>query len=214
MEEARERNGAARLTRRMLKRWEFWLGILGIAFTIIIVLAFIQRWQGIQRFEAYGYLGAFIISILGGATILAPIPMTPAIFALGSVMKPAFAPALGPVFVGLAAGLGETIGGITIYMTGYSSGSAVLTGRNARLQSAYARVMGWMERRGSLIIFVVSAVINPFFYPAAIAAGVLRFGLRRFILITWVGKSIKGISVAAAGYWGLGSLLRALGLPV
>lgn len=200
--------------RSTLKKWTFWVGALGIAFTIAIIIGIILYRDRLQEFQQYGYLGAFLISIFGGATILAPIPMTPMIFALGTVMKPLFAPALGPVFVGFCAGAGETIGGIVIYMTGYSGGSAVLTRRNKRLESAYDRVLGWMRKRGSLILFILSAVINPFFYPAAITAGVLRFGMRRFILITFLGKTIKGMSVAAAGYWGLGSILRALGLPI
>lgn len=197
-----------------LKKWTFWVGALGIAFTIAVIVGIVLYWDRLQEFQQYGYLGAFLISIFGGATILAPIPMTPMIFALGTVMKPLFAPYLGPVFVGICAGAGETIGGIAIYMTGYSGGSAILTRRNKRLEAAYARVMGWMRKRGSLILFIVSAVINPFFYPAAITAGVLKFGMRRFILITFLGKTIKGMTVAAAGYWGLGSILRALGLPI
>jgi len=159
-------------------------------------------------------LGAFIISVFGGATILAPIPMTPVVFALGTVAKPAFAPYLGPVFIGAAAGLGETIGGLSIYMTGYGGGTAITGINYGKIQTVYLRLMHWMERRGSLVLFVLSAVLNPFFYPAAIAAGALRFGIRRYFLICWAGKTIKGISVAAAGYWGLGAILRALGVPI
>jgi len=57
-------------------------------------------------------------------------------------------------------------------------------------------------------------VLNPLFYPAALTAGALKFGIRRFFLICWAGKTIKGISVAAAGYWGLAGLLKALGVPL
>ena len=64
------------------------------------------------------------------------------------------------------------------------------------------------------LLFFLSAVINPFFYPAALTAGALKFGIKKFFFICWAGKTIKGISVAAAGYWGLGSILRALGVPI
>jgi hypothetical protein len=57
-------------------------------------------------------------------------------------------------------------------------------------------------------------VLNPFFYPAALAAGALRFGLKRYLLICSAGKIIKGMTVAYAGYWGLRELLRMLGMPV
>ena len=146
--------------------------------TVAIIVGVVFYWEELRKLGGYGYLGAFIISVFGGATIIAPIPMTPVVFALGTVMKPAFAR------------------------------------KRGKLEAAYARVMSWMERRGSLILFLLSAVLNPFFYPAALSAGALRFSIRRFFLICWCGKTVKGITVAAAGYWGLGSLLRALGVPI
>ena len=200
--------------RGRLGRWEYYLGIAGLILTIGIAVVVIFYWENVREFQQYGYLGAFLISVFGGATILAPIPMTPVVFALGTVTKPAFAPYLGPVFIGAAAGIGETLGGLTIYMTGYGGGAAIAGLNFGKVQRLYLRLMNWMQRRGSLTLFVLSAVLNPFFYPAAIAAGALRFGIRRYFLICWAGKTIKGISVAAAGYWGLGSILRALGVPI
>ena len=198
----------------ILKRWEYHVGILGIVLTVGLAVAVIFFWEDVRAFEQYGYLGAFIISLFGGATILAPIPMTPVIFALGAVMRPSFAPYLGPVFVGAAAGLGETIGGLSIYMTGYGGGAALHDIEHDKVRATYLRMLRWVERRGSLTLFALSAVLNPLFYPAALAAGALRFGIQRYFLICWAGKTIKGISVAMVGYWGLGGLLRMLGVPV
>jgi len=200
--------------KRASKRWEYYVGIGGIVITVVVVLAVLFYWEQIRALEHYGYLGAFVISIFGGATIIAPIPMTPVVFALGTVMRPDFAPYMGPIFVGIAAGLGETLGGISIYMTGYGGGTALQDMKEGKIKSAYMRMTSWVERRGSLTLFVLSAVVNPFFYPAALAAGALRFGIWRYFFICLIGKTIKGITVAAAGYWGLGSILRALGVPV
>jgi uncharacterized membrane protein YdjX (TVP38/TMEM64 family) len=99
-------------------------------------------------------------------------------------------------------------------MTGYGGGTALHDIKQGKIKAAYTRMLGWVERRGSLTLFALSAVLNPFFYPAALAAGALRFGIKRYFLICWAGKTIKGITVAAAGYWGLGAILRALGVPV
>jgi len=188
--------------------------MIGLALAIVVVLLVLFRWQEIQKLGNYGYLGAFLISVFGGATIIAPVPMTPAVFTLGMVMKPAFAPYLGPVFVGLAAGLGDAIGGATIYMTGYGGGAAITSRSYGRFQGFYERLMRWMQRRGSLVLFCVSAVVNPFFYPVALAAGASKFGIKKFFLIALGGKSLKAMTVAAAGYWGLGSLLRSFGIPI
>ena len=200
---------------RILKRWEYWLGVIGLVLTIAIIAVVVRYIDDIQALRGwYGYVGAFLIGVFGGATYIAPVPMLPTIFILGTVIRPSFAPYLGPVFVGVAAGLGETIGALTIYMTGYGSGAAIVSTKHTRLRAIYSRILSWMERRGSLVLFIFSSVLNPFFYPIAIAAGATRFGLRKYTLICIAGKSIRGITVAAAGYWGLGSLLRALGVPI
>jgi len=198
----------------IIKRREYWIGVAGLVLTVGVVVAVILYFDDIQALGGYGYLGAFLIGVFGGATYIAPVPMLPVIFVLGTVLKPSFAPYLGPVFVGVAAGLGETIGALTIYMTGYGGGAAIASSKHAKVRAIYSRILGWMKRRGSLILFIFSAVINPFFYPIAITAGATRFSLKKYILICIVGKTIKGITVAAAGYWGLGSILRALGVPI
>jgi membrane protein DedA with SNARE-associated domain len=61
---------------------------------------------------------------------------------------------------------------------------------------------------------VLSATINPLFYPAALAAGALRFKLWKFTVICLAGKIIKGMAVAFAGYYGLRQVLHWFGIQV
>ena len=183
------------------------VGIVGVVATLLMAVAVIYFWEFVRALEGYGYVGAFLISVFGGATIIVPVPMLAVVFALGGVMKY-------PVIVGMAAGLGETLGALTIYMTGYGGGTPFAHSSHGRMQAVYSRLMRWMEQRGSLILFVLSAVLNPFFYPAALAAGALRFGIWKYFVICWAGKTVKGLTVAYAGFWGLRGLLRILGMPV
>lgn len=192
----------------------YYLGVLGVVLTIAMAVAVVYYWKEMQSLQQWGYLGVFIISILGGATVLVPVPMLAVQFALGAVLKPEIGAFLGPIFVGLAAGLGETLGALTIYITGHGGGAVLANSRHGRIQAAYERLMCWMERRGSLTLFILSAIVNPFFYPAALSCGALRFGIKRYFFICWAGKTIKGFTVAFAGYWGLGSLLRLFGIPL
>ena len=192
--------------RMILGSRQYYIGALGIILSMVMAVAIIYFWEDVLVLEGYGYAGAFIISMLGGATILAPVPMTPMVFALGGVLN--------PVFVGVAAGLGEALGGLAIYMTGFSSRAALISSSHGKIQAVYLRMLKWVERRGSLTLFFLSAVLNPFFYPAGLAAGAVRFGIRRYFLICWGGKTIKGMTIAFAGYWGLQGLLRMLGMPV
>jgi membrane protein DedA with SNARE-associated domain len=129
------------------------------------------------------------------------------VLALGGIMPYTW-------LVGLSAAAGELIGAIIIYMTGHGASSALSQSKHGIIQSSYERLLGLMERRGPLTLFIVASVVNPFFYPAALAAGALRFGLKKYILIVFAGKIIKGMTVVYAGYFGLKGLFRALGITL
>lgn len=183
------------------------LATVSIVLTLLMAIAVVYFWGFVRALEGYGYLGAFLISIMGGATIIVPVPMLAIVFALGGVMKYTW-------LVGLVAGFGETLGALTIYITGYGGGAALYNSRHGKIQAAYERMMRLMERRGSITLFILASVLNPFFYPAALAAGALRFGIRKYFLICFLGKTIKGLTVVYAGYWGLRGLLQMMGMPV
>ncbi len=196
-----------------LKRWEYWVGILSVVFTIALAALIVFKWEAVQALEGYGYVGGFAISALGGATVVIPVPMLAVQFALGGVLKPWFGPEfMAPVFVGLVCSLGETLGALTIYFTGYGGGMPFAHTEAGRIQRAYLRLMRLMERRGSITLFLLSAIINPFFYPAALAAGALRLGIRKYFLVCFAGKTIKCTAIAYAGYFGLRGIFSALGI--
>ena len=159
---------------------------------IVIVLAMIALSVAIylarNRFAALaavGYPGIFLVSLLGNATLILPAPSLILVFSMGSAL---------PFFlVGLAAGIGEALGELTGYAAGVG-GRVVIERRET-----YERLHRWMQRRGALTIFVLSVIPNPLFDLAGIAAGSLRYPLWRFLLICWLGKTIKTTLVAWAG---------------
>ncbi len=183
------------------------LGIVGLLITVGLAVMVIYFRDSVEALEQYGYLGAFLISIFGGATVIIPVPMLAVIFALGAVMKYTW-------LVGIAAGLGETMGALAIYLTGRGAGTALYNSKRSRIAAAYERIMQLMERRGSLTLFLVSSVINPFFYPAALTAGAVRFNIRKYLIICIIGKIIKDTTVAYAGYWGLRGIFQILGIAL
>lgn len=134
---------------------------------------------------AIGYAGIFLVSLLSSATIILPAPSLALVFAMGSALPPAL--------VGLAAGMGETLGELTGYLAGIG-GRAIIED-----QRAYAQMEKWMKRGGDVTILLLSIIPNPLFDLAGIAAGTLRFPLWRFLLICLVGKTIKTTFVAWAG---------------
>lgn len=192
------------------KKLAYTLGIVGVILTILMFAAIVYYGEEIGRLKQYGYIGAFFISILGGATIIIPVPMLAVVFALGGAMHDPWSALL----LAISAALGELVGALTIYMTGHGAGRAIMSSKHGRVQSAYERMLGLMERRGPLTLFIVASVINPFFYPAALAAGALRFGLKKYIFIVLAGKLIKCSTVVYAGYFGLKGLFRAIGIDI
>ena len=210
------------------KGWRQYLLIsIGILLTVLLAGGVFYFWEEIQQAEGYGYAGGFVVSLLGGITII-PVPSLLVIFTLGH--------ALNPVYVGLVSGLGEALGGITVYLTG-AGGGAIWSKLRSRQQvvynqsssehhsstpvesevwskgqTFYNRLVGLVGRRGSFwVVFAASAMIVSPFYFAGLAAGTLRMDLKKFFLASWAGKTVKGLCIASAGYWGLHLLLQWFG---
>ncbi len=191
-------------------RWPFVIGVLGITLTLAMTVFIILFHKEMESLKQYGYIGAFLISVLGGATIIIPVPMQAVTFALGGAMSTP----LQVVFLGLSAAAGELVGAYSIYMTGRGAGQALSSAKSGRIQHLYERMLGIMERRGPIVLFLVASVVNPFFYPTAMAAGALRIGLWKYTVIVLFGKIIKCMTVVFLGYYGLGTILRAVGIGV
>jgi membrane protein YqaA with SNARE-associated domain len=188
-------------------RLAYTLGIIGVILTLLMAAAIVLYDEQVKDMQQYGYVGAFLISILGGATIIIPVPMLAIVFALGGVMPY-------PWLVAISAALGELVGALTIYMTGHGAGRAISSSKHGKIQKAYERMLDLMERRGAITLFAVTSIVNPFFYPAAFACGALHFGLKKYIAIVLVGKIIKCMTVVYAGYWGLKGIFRAIGIEL
>ena len=158
-----------------------------LVFAILIsVLIFVYRDQ-LVRFSSYGYVGVFAVSVIGNATVLLPVPSLAATFITGGVFN--------PVIVGVVSGAGMAIGELSGYLAGYGGGAIVRTEDRVR----YARMENWMRQYGGWTIFVLSTIPNPLFDLAGIAAGALHYPIWRFLLICFLGKTIKGLALALAG---------------
>jgi uncharacterized membrane protein YdjX (TVP38/TMEM64 family) len=168
---------------------DLYLRILVLILVLGITACIFVFRDRVTNLAGYGYLGAFLISLLSSATIILPVPGIAVIFALGATYD--------PYLVGLAAGAGSALGELSGYMAGYS-GQGVF-----RKSKTYLRMEHWMERRGSLVIFVLAFVPNPIFDLAGAAAGILKYPVWKFLLVCFLGKTPKSILVALAGAWTL-----------
>jgi len=188
--------------KKVFAKKKLYLGILALVITFLFCAVAIYYWEYITRLKGYGYLGVFIISLVAGSIMVLPIPYVAVVFTMGGILNPAL--------VGASSGLGASIGAMTIYLTGYGGGSLF----QKVSDPLYSRLTNWAQRRGSVAVFIMSAVFNPLFIPMTIILAMLRFRLWKFFLLCWAGNTVKSMAIAYAGYFGLRSLLRSLGVEI
>ena len=150
---------------------------LAVGISLAIVW-FTNRYQAeLRNLGNYGYLGLFVISIIGNATLILPAPVFVVACAAGVVY--------GPLGVGIVAGAGSAIGELTGYMAGAGGKALIPQGQ------LYERLHRFMQRRGMLAIFLLAAIPNPIFDVGGIIAGVLQMKAWKFLVAAALGKSIR-----------------------
>jgi len=190
------------------------LSVLFLLTTAISIFLVLYYWQEIARLQKYGYLGIFVIAFVAGSSIPTPISYLLLTFTFGGI--PTASGIWHPALVGIAGGLGAGVGGTLVYLMGrggrrFFPGIRHYSVDEAASNKMAARFVNWAQRRGSVVVFVMSAMLNPAFAPMAIAMGALRFRLAKFLAMCIAGNTVKAALVAYAGYLGLGSILRWLG---
>ncbi len=165
------------------------LRILAIAAVIGITVYIYSIRDHVEEFAAYGYPGIFLIALMANATVFLPAPGVAVVFAMGSIFN--------PIGVALAAGTGGALGELSGYLAGFS-GQAVV-----EKTDVYNKISPWIEKYGGWAILVLSAIPNPFFDIAGIAAGMAKMKPWRFLFFCWIGQLIKMAIFAYAGAYSI-----------
>lgn len=162
---------------------------LMIGFSIGIAIVIYATRDVVQKYAQYGYLGVFIISVLGNATLIFPAP---------SFTVVAFGAVLNPYLVGVLAGCGAAVG----EMTGYTLGLGISPDldEGASIAGLGEKEMKWLrwlrpkfQRWGAIVIFVLAAIPNPIFDMGGILAGMARMAWWKFLLAAVLGKTVRFI---------------------
>jgi membrane protein YqaA with SNARE-associated domain len=145
----------------------------------LAIMWFTNRYQQELRDlgDEYGYIGLFLISLIGNATLIIPAPVFVVACAAGVLY--------GPIGVGVVAGLGSALGELTGYMAGAGGKALIPQGKR------YAQLTRFMQRHGMLTIFLLGAIPNPIFDVGGLIAGALRMKVWKFVLAAWAGKAIR-----------------------
>jgi membrane protein YqaA with SNARE-associated domain len=150
-----------------------------------LILVFRDR---IRNLYQYGYAGIFFVTMLANATVLVPVPGFALVFAMGAVLN--------PLVTAVIAGLGAATGELTGYLLGYSGQGLIESSEHA------VQIYTWIQshkRFAGLAILALSAIPNPFFDIAGMAAGALKMPVLVFWGACAIGSIIKMIMIAYLG---------------
>lgn len=155
--------------------------LLSFAISALIILSRNE----LARLQGYGYLGIFLISVLGNATVIVPAPVIVTAFIGGGIYN--------PLVVGLLSGIGASFGELTGYMMGFGGQTAIKNNKH------YKKVEGWMKKNGFLTIFLLALIPNPAFDLAGIISGISNYPMKKFFSATVLGKVTRYIVIAFLG---------------
>ena len=102
---------------------------------------------------------------------------------------------LNPYIVGVVAGIGSGLGEIT----GYSVGAGASNIVKKELDGRFKKWKEWIRKMIFFAIFVLSAIPNPAFDVAGIAAGSIGIDWKRFLLACVIGRTARYVLLAYLG---------------
>lgn len=155
---------------------------------LMLLLSILLLQVNFASLGEYGYLGVFLIVLLGNATVIVPAPAFVTAFAAGRTLNPWLVGGIS----GVGAGIGET--------TGYLVGRA---GRNVIGEHPkFMRITAQVKRWGAWAVFGFAVIPNPLMDVAGMAAGVLRLPFWKYLLACSAGKIIRFTILALIGHYG------------
>ena len=148
-------------------------------------LIHIQEWL-FSLVIQYGYLGVFLISLIGALSIVIPIPYTVLIFTCGHYLD--------PVLVALVGGVGSALGEISGYALGYA-GRIVTSEERKRKMDYFLRLF---NRHGAITVFIFALTPLPddlLFIPL----GIVRYSFFKAFIPCLLGKILMCFLLAYGG---------------
>ena len=161
-----------------------WGAVLSLVGTVILTVGLVLIPFDASRFGNASYGALFIITLLTNATVILPAP------GIAAVMQ--FAKTLNPLLVGVVAGIAAGLGESTGWLMGRSSRDLTQLDKTATGR----RVVSWVQRRGTLTVFVLAAIPLPVIDLAGLAAGAMGMPWWRYVGACMLGKTVRFTLVA------------------
>lgn len=150
----------------------------------------IRPWL-ITNAETYGYAGMFVLAFLGGITTLVPLPYFVVVISLGAI-------GLNPYLIGLAAGLGATLGDTVSYFVGYHGKNFFSSGSQRFFDRIRLGLTRWPALT-PLFLFLYGAIVPLPDDLVIIPLGLVRHHYFSTVIPVGLGKIVMNTNLALGG---------------
>lgn len=176
--------GFAKFLERKEKKHKVFFAIVFALCTLLLFLPiFIQIKY--QEFRTLGLIGVFLLNALGSATVFLPAP---AFLSVGISATQS-----DPLLVSFIAALGSSIGESATFLFGFSSTHFIDFKKH---KTIYHLTRTLLHKWNGLLIPVFSFIPNPVFDGLGILAGITHYPIKKFIVLTFIGRFLRNILIA------------------
>ncbi|OGG13206.1 hypothetical protein A3D77_00600 [Candidatus Gottesmanbacteria bacterium RIFCSPHIGHO2_02_FULL_39_11] len=168
----------------------FWFRLGIFVFCVLLLLFVFDNREYLGHFKKLGYLGIFLVNVVGSSTVFLPLPSIISVFVSGSVWN--------PVWVGIVSGIGNSVGELVGYFLGFG-GRGIYDHLRQGEKKMILRLEGWFKKGGFLLIVFSAMIPIPIFDFVGITAGLMNYPIWKFILATALGRILRNIIIAWSG---------------
>lgn len=139
----------------------------------------------------FSYLGVFIVSVISSSTLFLPFPLYLVIFLASGL-------GLNPFLTGIISGVGSALGELSGYFVG-AGGRYIVEEKKRKRSKVIKSLANFFERFGFVTIVIAALLPFPFDF-IGILSGASAYNIKKFLLATIIGKSIKTLLIAYLGF--------------
>ena len=175
----------------LVQHQKFLTRVSPLAISAAFIATGLVLWTtGTFNIETAGYTSIWFLAFIGAALVFLPVSALAAVCVAATVD-------LNPFLIAVVAASAEAVGELTGYLAGMGGKSFFERNR------FYLRFKNLFSRYAALTLLVGSTIPNPLFDVMGVAAGSILYPVRKFLLLVFIGKTIKFTWVALGCYYGV-----------
>lgn len=208
---------SSRKSKKKENDFEYKLMLIFGGFILLIILAFVTGFFKVEDFfcfiknsGAVGVVGLFFVSIIANASLFFPLPLD-IFLAPISVVEFLNLGIFSPLLLGVVVALGASFGEFSGYIIGYLG--ITTFNKMKKSEIAQLKILKDQLNKVGIPLLVVFAFTPLPFDVIGLAAGLARYSKIKFFVGCFIGKIMRYVLIAYAGYFGAAFILSLFGIP-